>query len=149
MDFWLCLDEEEKKKLTKPGHLSREALKNHCFSLTLGLEPMEYETYMYTVADMLKNMGLGAGHFVSVCYKPVREDRVSCIQAQRTEANGNVWIELIKELDDGMPFHTYCKNGVPTSECIDIFGKVLVDYECPELTEWDEITDIILKEKKK
>ncbi len=149
MAFWLRLDEEEKKKLTEPGHLSREALKNHCFSFTLGLEPMDYRTFSYVIADMLKKMGLGEGNYVTVGYKPVREDRVFCIQAQRTEANGNVWIELVKHLDDGMPFHTYCRNGVSTSECIDIFGKVLVDYECPELTEWDEITDIILKEKKK
>ncbi len=132
MGFWIYYDRKRKEHIVRDRECSGKPPLESCLSLTLGLEPMEYNTFYHTVERMLKVIGIGANEFVTIRYLPVREDNISIIQACSPKPDGDMWIEIIKVYDDGIPFHTFIKHGVSFDETIDVFGKVLVDFECPD-----------------
>ena len=143
MAYWICVDDKHKKQVkTDCKYSGKIPIENH-LSLTLGLEPMLYGTFCYTVAKMLKAIGMNPDEYVTIRYLPVRNDHVSGIQACRHEVGGGMWVEIEKVYDDGIPFHSYTKFGISVEDTIDIFGRLLVDYECPDLSDWDENTEII------
>ena len=143
MAYWICVDDDHRKQVKADRKYSGKTPLERNLSLTLGLEPMLYSSFCCTVAKMLKAIGMNPDEYVTIKYLPVREDHVSGIQACRHEADGNMWVEIEKVFDDGIPFHSYTKFGVSVEDTIDIFGRLLVDYECPDLSDWDETTEII------
>ena len=147
MGFWLRVDDELNEQITLSNVLSRNKVKRS-FSLGLGCEPMEANMFQYCIAEIIKTMHGGMGDYISVHYVPVREDCVSCIQATRPWNTEGITVEIIKVLNDGLNFHTYALSELSVSDVIDIFNQVLVYYECPDLDDWDEITDVVMDEIK-
>ena len=144
MGFWYYVSEEQKDETELIG-ISREALHDRQFLLELADDPMNIDFFMYVIPDLIRNMRMGENNFLTIGYPITREDRISCIQIQRMEPANGFWIEVVMHFDDGLNFHTYCKNSVSTNDAIRIFKEVLVDYSRPDLSEWDEITDIVLE----
>ena len=85
---------------------------------------------------------------MTVGYLPPREDNITGIQAA-PNSDGKFWVEILAEYDDGEPFHTYCKKNVSFRQTVRYFREILVNYVCPDLTEWDEVTELVKEEQKR
>ncbi len=116
------------------------------YSINLSPEPMKKSAFSFLVSRALEQMIDQKNDYLTIGYSPVREDKISCIQASRT---GNLYhVEIIRELDDGQKFHIWAKDDLPFDEAIEHFKTVCVDYLVPELSVWNDITktaNIIIK----
>ena len=114
-----------------------------CISLSLGNEPMKEDAFKYIVEDFLLQMGYGTNKFLTTGYYPARNDSVSCIQAVR-DKDDSYYVEIVKNGNGIIPFYTFCKENVSYQDTIRYFRKVLIDFDCPNLELWDDITEKVL-----
>ena len=143
MKYWLCVDPERiagDKDLEFSG--SKQSV-NREFNICHGLEPMHENVFVYVIEEMLSSMYYGGHDYLSVGYTPVRPDGVSCVQADMPEIGDGFHVEIV--VDDASSergFRIFSKTDIPYREARRIFWKVLVEYSCPDLDGWEEITAI-------
>lgn len=142
MSFWLTLDEET-RKLTELTGISRERISDRQFNLDLGNCPMKRNVFYYMIADVIRNMRVGDKDWLSIGYADGRKDNIQVIQTYRSLKANGFMVELVVKANDIKPFEIYSKVGLTTEETIDVFEKVLCDFESPDISSWDTVTDIV------
>ncbi len=136
MGHWMCINEEDREKKDKIYKYPKK------LSLMIDLSPMQEDFFYHVIMDIIRN--ITQEDYLTVAYGGnIRDDKVTCIQVERLRMNQGYHVEIIKRQDKESSFQTYCIVDVPLNKTIKIFRQVLVDFECPDLSEWRCLTDII------
>ena len=122
------------------GDNDSDCFEDRRFNFTIGLEPMKRNVFKYIVEDVLRVMEYGED-YLSVAYIPIRGDKVSCIQSHPQENCELHYMEIIIKNDSKRGLMTLAKEGLSLKETIEIYKKVLVDYEFPNLVGWEDVTE--------
>ncbi len=142
MGHWLRFNsdneiEDNKYMETEDGPVNAE------FNLCLGLNPMNKNTFDYFIKRFLVSLYKGKGTYLSIGYEPHRPDGISAIQTYRPHPLENdCSVEIIVDSDNEKGFSIFCRKNQTLKEAIAWFEKVLVDFKCPDFTDWVDITDI-------
>lgn len=136
--YFLRIDEEMMKEYDIVPNSSKETMDMQ-FNICLGLEPMKENVFQYFIKDTLRKLD-GEG-YLSMYYYPKRSDNVTGIQATRSMFDGYI-VEILMEFDDGVAYHSFSKDMVSFKETLRLFRNVLVDFNCPDVTEWYESTEL-------
>ena len=142
MDFWLRVNGDSMDGLGGMEYNGTKETVDRCFNICHGLEPMNENVFEYVIKDILSTMFYGAGDYLCVAYTPTRLDRVSAVQASRPQVDEGYNTEIIINDDSKRGFNIYTQKDMTLAETISIFRKVLVEYSYPDLTSWENITDI-------
>ena len=122
------------------GDNDSDCFEDRRYNFTIGLEPMKRNVFKYIVEDVLRVMD-DEEDYLSVAYIPVRGDKVSCIQSRRQENSELHFMEIIIENDSKRGFMILAKEDLSLKDTIEIYKKVLVDYEFPDLEGWEDVTE--------
>ena len=143
MSFWICVDEDIAYEYGNKHNNSRKEAVKRTFNIVHGLAPMNENVFVYVIEDMIRSMFYGIQDYVCVGYEPIREDKVSAIQVSRPQINGGYNVEIVFDSETEKGFTTYCQKDVSLEKTLLWFYKVLVEYDCPDLSGWMNITDCI------
>ena len=135
----VCEESQAIMKKNKLRHVSEVDEDRH-FNITLGLEPMNNNTFKYIVEGILKEKCFGDA-YLSVAYNPVRDDKISCVQAYRINDSILYHTEVIISDDNERGYKILFKEDMSLMETISVFRIILVYYQTPPLLEWEELTD--------
>lgn len=144
MSFWLHINEElaEEYRTDYKDYIRESG--SHAFSLTIGLEPMKGFTFKYVVVDMLNSIYAGQDSYVEISYLPPRDDKVWTVQAARPQFDETFNVMIVYKDDEAKRGNRImCKKDLSLNETISIFFKVLVKYETPDTSDWENITDLV------
>lgn len=111
------------------------------FRLCLGNEPMDLNMFNMIVPKTLEKLMFQNKGWFCAYYEPIRNDGVSVIQVSRPEFDGNFHVEVVVKSEHWRGFSIYAKNDVNYIETIQYFREVMERYRCPDLSEWEEITE--------
>lgn len=143
MSFWLKVDDSREDGFSgEANNLYPESVDRE-FNFTHGLAPMEENVFYYMVARILNEMFYGCRDYVCVGYEPPRHDRLSAVQANRPQIDEGINVEIVFESDNKRGFQSFCKKDATIEETIEVFRNVLVQYSCPDLNGWEDITDLV------
>lgn len=143
MNFWLCVDKKKMSGFDEIEYNGTKETVNRCFNICHGLEPMKENVFEYVIVEILSTMFYGAEDYISVYYAPERTDRLSCVQADRAQIDEKYNTEIVVNDDSKRGFKIYSRKDMTLKETIRIFHEVLVEYKFPDLSGWDDVTEIV------
>ncbi len=135
MYLWLRI---EKDKVCS----SREQLPDDLdYSLSLGSEPMKPNMFEAIVPGIVEKLYYQNRGYFTVSYDPIRRDGLSAIQIARPQYDEEFHLEVVIKSDHWRGYTIYAKYSVTYDEVLSYFKQVLVDEECPQVRNWEDITD--------
>lgn len=108
--------------------------------------PMEKSVYEKIIKPIIRNLTTEENDWISVAYGPYdnnRIDRVSVVQTYKTQYEDMYayHVEIIVRPDGEHGWTGYCKDKVSYEETVDIFRKVLVEFQDCNCTENWKVLD--------
>ena len=143
MCFWLCVNDDQEAECWRLYDDSKKETVDRCFNMVHGLAPMKENVFIYVIEDIISAMYFGVDHYLCVAYEPLREDGLSAIQVSRPQINGGYNVEIVMNADNERGFICYCRKDESLEKTLYWFHRVLVEYDCPDLTSWMDITNVI------
>lgn len=143
MNFWLCVDEKKISGYNRMGYNGTRETIDRGFNISHGLEPMKGNVFAYVIEEIVSTMFYGCDDWLCVSYKPTREDGVQAIQVARPQIDELLNTEIIVDDEGKRGFKIFCKKDMTVEETIKIFWEVLVEYKRPDLSGWEDVTEIV------
>lgn len=144
MNFWLCIDQNRMDGLGEYEYSGTRETVDRGFNISHGLEPMKLNVFEYVIEDIISTMFYGMYDYLCVSYMPKREDGVEAIQTARPQIDEKHNSEIvIADENSECGFRIYNKKDMTVKETIKLFREVLVEYKRPDLTGWEDVTEIV------
>ncbi len=120
-------------------------MSDHLFEDVIQPKPLDTQEFDRLVTERLNLLENANNNHLVIAYSPFRWDTLSHVQAIKMwDDNGYrvEWATNTGEDNIRRGLKLYNKDHMSEEDAIQVFKKVLVDYEMPDKSEWEDETDI-------
>ena len=110
----------------------------HEVNLELAPLPMKPATLIHVIMPALVKVKVGQEGYFTIGYTPIRGDRISAIQA--AASGKSLHVEIIFGEKEQGDFRILAKDPMSIDEAVEVFYSVCVDWACPNISGWEDIT---------
>ena len=111
----------------------------HEVNIELAPVPMKPATLIHIVMPALVRVAVGKEGYFTIGYSPIRGDRISAIQA--ASSGKELHVEVVFGEKSRGDFRILAKDPMSVEKAIEMFYNVCVDWACPDVSGWEDITD--------